>query len=126
MGMYCTLFSKTMPCHRFLEIIKYLPFDLKSERRNLEKDKFCLASSLWNPFIENCQKAFRPNDNITVNKRLLPCKARCKFTQRKANKPDKFGIKFWMAVDIERKYLFNGFPYVGKDESMSDDVSVPT
>ena len=55
----CSLFSKTMPRHRFLEIMKYLRFDLKSERRrNLEKNKFCLASFLWNPFIENCQKVF--------------------------------------------------------------------
>ena len=43
-----------------------------------------------------------------------------------ANKPDKFGINFWMAVDVETKYLFDGFLYVGKDESRSDDVSVPT
>ena len=123
----CALFSKTMPRHRFLEIMKYLRFDLKSERRqNLEKDKFCLASSLWNPFIKNCQKAFRPNAYITVDEQQLPCKARCKFIQYMANKPDKFGIKFWMAVDVETKYLFNGFPYVGKDESRSGDVSVPT
>ena len=43
----CALLSKTVPRHRFLEIMKYLQFDLKFEkRRNLEKDKFCLASSL--------------------------------------------------------------------------------
>ena len=102
----CALFSKSMSRHRFLEIMKYLRFDLKSERRrNLEKDKFCLASSLWNLFIENCQKAFRPNYNITVDEQLLLCKARCKFTQYMANKPDKFGIKFWMAVDVETNYL---------------------
>ena len=123
----CGLFSKTMPRQRFLEIMKYLQFDLKSERRrNLEKYKFCLASSFWNPFIENCQEAFRPNVNITVDKQLLPCKARCKVIQYMANKPGKFGIKFWMAVDVETKYLFNGFPYVEKDESKSGDVSVPT
>ena len=100
---------------------------MKSERRrNLEKDKFCLASSLWNPFIENCEKEFRPNANITLNKQQLPCKARCKFIQYMANKPDKFGIKFWMAVDVETKYLFNGFLYAGKDESRSGDVSMLT
>ena len=43
-----------------------------------------------------------------------------------ANKPDKFGIKFWMAIDDETKCLFSGFPYVGKDECRSGDVSVPT
>ena len=43
-----------------------------------------------------------------------------------ANRPDKFGIKFWMAVDVETKYLINGFPYVAKDESRNGNVSVPT
>jgi hypothetical protein len=32
-----------------------------------------------------------------------------------ANKPDKFGIKFWNLVDVETKYLLNSFPYLGKD-----------
>jgi len=40
--MVCVLFSKSMPRDRFIEIMKYLRFDVKSERtRNLEKDKFC-------------------------------------------------------------------------------------
>ena len=100
---------------------------MKSERkRNLEKDKFCLASFLWNPFIENFRKAFRPNANITVDEQLLPCKARCKFIKYMANKPNKFGIKFCMVANVETKCLFNCFPYVGKDESRSGDVSVPT
>ena len=43
-----------------------------------------------------------------------------------ANKPDKFGLKFWLAVDVENKYLFNGFPYVGKDNTRSSHMPVPT
>ena len=42
-----------------------------------------------------------------------------------ANKPDKFGL-FWMAVDAKSKYFYNGFPYLGKNEARSNDVSVPT
>ena len=34
-----------------------------------------------------------------------------------ANKPDKFGIKFWIAVDLESKYILNAIPYLGKDET---------
>ena len=41
------------------------------------------------------------------------------------NKRDKFGIKFWLAVDAEAKYLFNSFLYLGKDESRDTSVSVP-
>ena len=33
-----------------------------------------------------------------------------------ASKPDKYGQKYWLAVDRESKYLVNGFPYVGKEE----------
>ena len=41
------------------------------------------------------------------------------------NKPDEFGIKFLLAVDAETKYLFNSFPYLGKDESKDTTVSLP-
>ena len=113
----CNLFSKTMPRYRFLEIIKCLRFNQKSERRqNLLQDKFCLASLLWNPFIENCQKAYISDANITIDQQLLPCKARCKLIQYMVNKPNKFGLKFWMAVDVEIKYIINGIPYLKKED----------
>ena len=31
-------------------------------------------------------------------------------------KPDKYGQKFWIAVDLKTKYLLNAFPYFGKSE----------
>ena len=84
-----------------------------------------MASSIWIPFVENCQKAYISNVFITVDEQLLPCKARCKFIQFMAKKPGKFGLKFWMAVNVESKYFYNGFPYLGKNEARSNDASVP-
>ena len=43
-----------------------------------------------------------------------------------ANKPDKFCLTFWLAVDVENKYLFNSFSYVGKDNRRSSDMPVLT
>ena len=43
-----------------------------------------------------------------------------------AKKPDKFGLIFWLAVEVESKCLFNGFSYVGKDDTRSSAVPVPT
>ena len=107
--------------------MRFLRFDVNSERwQSLILDKFCLASSLWKPFIENSQKAYVPSPYITIDEILLPCKARCRFIQYMPNKPDKFGIKFWMAVDAETKYLYNSFPYLRKDESRYTFVSLPT
>ena len=89
-------------------------------------DRLCLASSLWNSFVENCKKAYLPNPYITIDEQLFHCKARCRFIQYMPKKPDKFGIKFWMVVDAETKYLYNGFPYVGKDEIRDTSLSLAT
>lgn len=32
------------------------------------------------------------------------------------NKPNKFGIKFWLASDVSTKYIINGFSYLEKEE----------
>jgi len=55
---------------------------------------------------------------------MSPAKARCRFVQYMANKPDKFGIKFWLAADRKSKYLLNRCPYLGKDERTKFYVEV--
>ena len=41
---------------------------------------------------------------------------RCLFTQHKPPKPDKFGIKFWMACDAATYFVLRAFLYVGTEE----------
>ena len=123
----CPMFNKTLSRYRLMEIKSFLRFDMKSDRRrHLVEDRLCLASSMWNCFIENSQKSYVPNVYLTVDEQLLSYKARCQFIQYVANEPDKFGLKFWMVVDNERKYLYNGFPYLGKDEIRDTSMSVPS
>jgi hypothetical protein len=111
------IFAATMSRDRFKEILRFLRFDQKSTRSaRLINDKFALASEIWSPFVQNSQLCFAAGANITIDEQLLPCKARCKFIQYMANKPDKFGLKFWLAADLETKYFLNGFMYMGKDE----------
>ena len=110
----------------FREILRYLKFDLKRTRSQcLQSDKFALASEVWQKFIDNCLPCYRPGQNLTADEQLFPSKARCRFTQYMANEPDKFGIKFWMLVDNDTKYLCNAFPYLGKDELRSANESLP-
>lgn len=51
-------------------------------------------------FIENCKTNCTPGPYISVGAQLFPTKATCLFTQYMPNKPDKFGIKFWLATDV--------------------------
>ncbi|XP_043486360.1 piggyBac transposable element-derived protein 4-like [Polistes fuscatus] len=81
-----------------------------------------MISEVWYKFIDNSQNCYKPGPYITIDKQLFPTKARCRFTQYMPNKPDKFGIKFWLASKVRSKYIINGFPYLGKDESREPSV----
>ena len=81
--------------------------------------KFPLISTVWDKFIENSQNCYKPGANITMDKQLVPAKATYRFMQYLPNKPDKFGIKFWLASDIQTKYVVDGFPYLGKNKKQA-------
>lgn len=116
-------FSETMSRNKFAEILRLIRFDKKNERsQTLQTDKFALVSEVWNKFVENSQMCYKPGATITVDEQLFPTKTRCRFTQYMPNKPNKFGIKFWLASDVKSKYVVNAFPYLGKDEMR---LSVP-
>ncbi len=66
---------------------------------------------------------YKPGEN-KVDKQLFPMKTRCRFIQHMPKKPDKFGIKFWLSTDVQSKYLLNGYPYLGKDETRPSGETV--
>ncbi|KAK7893686.1 hypothetical protein WMY93_022838 [Mugilogobius chulae] len=94
-------FQSTMPRSRYRDIMRYVRFDRREERMaRLSTDKFTLATDVWQWFVANSICCYRPSDNLTVDEQLFPTKARCRFTQFMANKPDKFGIKFWVVAEV--------------------------
>ena len=119
------LIRGTMSRDRFKEILKYIRFDMRESRSHrLQNDKFALISTVWNRFMDNNKACYKPGENITIDEQLFPTKARCPFTQYIANKPDKFGIKFWLAVDVDSKFILNGYLFTGRDDLRNAGVSV--
>lgn len=111
-----SFFAKSMSSDRFLLLLKLLRFDYKAtRRRRLAHNKFALVSEIWQKFVQkfgrNCQICYSPRGYITVDEQLFPSKVRCRFILLMPEKPDKYGIKFWLAVDCELKYFLNGFTY---------------
>ncbi|CAJ1079156.1 uncharacterized protein LOC109196619 [Xyrichtys novacula] len=108
----------TMPRNRFKDIMRHLRFDDRDTRSERTKtDKFAAISAVWSSFVTNCITSYNPGRHITIDQQLFPPKTRCCFLQYIATKPDKFGIKFWVACDLKSKYICNVLPYLGKDPS---------
>ena len=36
-------------------------------------------------------------------------------------KPDKFGLKFWLICDTSSSYVLNAVPYIGRDDCRPQD-----
>ena len=64
------------------------------------------------------QLAGIPELSLTIDEQLFLTKKPVAGLPRfMPNKPDKFGIKFWILADVESKYCLNVNPYLGKDET---------
>jgi hypothetical protein len=110
-------FRSAMSRIRFREVKIFLRFDSRASRfERFQSDKFCLVSWIFSRFVESSQKSYKPEESLTIDEQLFPTKARCRFTQYMPNKPDKFGIKFWVLAEVSSKYCLNIQPYLGKDE----------
>lgn len=114
----CEKFKKTMSRNRFREIKKYIRFDERLTRsERLKRDKYALMSSVHTRVVENFQRAYVPHESLTGDEQLYPTKSRCAFRQYMSHKPDKFGIKNWLLVEVQNKYCLNIIPYLGKDDT---------
>ena len=66
--------------------------------------------------MKNCKAKYVCDFSLTVDEQLLPCKNRCGFISFMPNKPDKYGIKFWVLADVNTKYILNIIPYLGAQD----------
>ena len=54
--------------------------------------------------------------SLTVDEQLMPCKSSCPLITFMPNKPKKYGIKFWVIVDVNSKYVSHIVPYLKAQE----------
>ena len=117
-----SIFRDTTARDCFLEIKKFIRFDSKNRRRQrLTEDKFVHIREQLESFVTNCLFIFTSDWSLTIDEQLFPMKNRCPFIVYMPNKPDKFGMKVWMLTEVDSKYVYNIFPYLGALEREQRD-----
>ena len=98
-----------MERNSFIEILKFMRFDDKSNRitRGPNMDKFAPIREVFEKFSSLCQSKCVCKFFLTVDEQLMPCKSRCPLITIMPKKLDKYGIKFCVIVDVNSKYVFN-------------------
>ena len=112
------IFYENMSRDYFPKILKYLRFDDKPNRvrSGPHADKFALIRQVFEHFANQCQKKHICQFSLTVDEQLMSLKSHCSFVTFMPNKPDKYGVKFWVLVDVETKYVSNIDVYLGAQE----------
>ncbi|GBP03501.1 PiggyBac transposable element-derived protein 4 [Eumeta japonica] len=89
------------------------------ERR--ESDRLAPIRDVWEKFIENCKKWYKPGSYITVDEQLVGFRGRCPFRMYIPNKPNKYGLKLVMVADSSTKYMCNAIPCMGKNTNTGNE-----
>lgn len=100
-----TLYTCVFSRQRFVFLSASLRFDDKSARD--PNDKFSPVRQIWEIFIGNCQRYYKPSKKFTVDEQLLSFRGRCGFKMYIKSKPDKYGLKLVTLNDAETAYLVN-------------------
>ena len=111
--------KKVMPKNRFQEISSYLHFN-DSAREPAHGtpgfDRLYKIRPVLNSVLNKCQRNFKPTQNLSIHEGVIGYKrTRESFGQDMPAKPNKHGIKVWMATDSSNGYVLNFIVYLGKE-----------
>ena len=112
------IFYENMSRDYFLKILKYLRLDDKPYRvrSGPGADKFAPIRQVFENFTNQRQKKYTCKFSLTVDEQLMSLKSRYSFVTFMPNKPNKYGVKFWVRADVKTKYISNIDVYLGAQE----------
>jgi len=105
-----------MKLNRFQNLLKFLRFDNKIERRRSRMSAF---EEIFELFRKNLSKGIIPSENLSLDEQLVNFHGRCSFKTYMPKKPGKYGIKIWTLCDVSNSYCLNQKVYLGKDDKDS-------
>lgn len=102
----------------YLRLTSILRFDnVFSRRQSRSMDKFAPIRGLFNEWSDLLPLYCNPGECVTIDEQLLGFHGRCPFRQYMPNKPEKYGIKFWLCVCATSLYVWKIQPYLGKNSA---------
>ena len=103
---------------RFKEIHSLLRFDDKNTRQaRRQQSLLAPVLEISEDFEKLLRRYYTPGPFIAVDEQLVAFRGRCAFRMYMPKKPDRYGLKIFMAVDCKTLYPLAILPYLGQQTS---------
>ena len=87
-----------------------------------EKSKRYKFEPFLNKLLQNFQRAYYPDKDLSLDEMVVKWKGRSKFKMYNLSKPEKYHIKTFGLCDSHTGYAYNLLIYFGKETSYQEDV----
>jgi hypothetical protein len=109
------IFSATMSRNRFTVLHSNISFDdINTRKDRWEFDKFTAIRELFEDFNNNCSSVIAPQDYLSLDETLYPCRTQISFKQYNPNKPAKYGLLYKSINAARYPYTYRTSVYSGK------------
>ncbi|XP_051956388.1 piggyBac transposable element-derived protein 4-like isoform X2 [Xyrauchen texanus] len=90
-----------------------------------ENNQDCLRKLryLMDHLKQKCQQLFQPNQNLTIDERMVKSKARSGFKQYMKGKPTRWGFKLWVIATSDSGYTLDFNVYTGSRDGHVTDLA---
>jgi hypothetical protein len=100
--------------------LRYDDFQSRKDRLQESKDKLEAIKDVVEQFTEKCHKNYSVHEHITIDDRLAVFRGHCPFRVYMKSKPGRYGIKIWVASDVETSYIRNLQIYTGMQDGKKE------
>ena len=85
-------------------------------------DRIIKVRSLTEYFIYKFKDTYTPEKNLSLDEGIMPFRGKLNFKTYNPNKPDKYGIKFYILSEAKSGYVYNFKIYCGEGNTTSEIV----
>jgi len=122
--LFTPFFGETMPRDRFELILRSLHFTNNEDETNAHsQNKFKKLGNFFPKLLETFNNFITPGAFVCIDESLVKFKGRLSIKQYIPSKRARFGLKFFMLVDCQTKFVVRVLPYEGKETKLDNSIS---
>ena len=109
------IFGATMDRRRYNFLNNKITFDdMDTRKERFSHDRFAAFRDFFEKFNRFCADALQPEEFLSIDETLYPCRTQIGFKQFNPSKPSKYGILFKSVNSVKYAYTHMAVVYAGK------------